>query len=783
LLSTPPAVSVVYADPPYTRDHYSRFYHVLETMARGDDPQVSLVRSGGRTSLSRGIYRRDRHQSPFCIRSEVAGAFTTLFRSTRVRDLPLSLSYSPSPNGTPSRPLTRLLLIAGPLPAGAQERAPGGASAATPAVELALSKVAPSLVRIHVVSVEYQDGRELKREASGSGTIISPDGHVITNHHVAGRTRAIWCTLASREEVAAELVGTDPLSDIAILKLKPEKPRRFPVASFGDVSNLRVGDRVLALGSPLALSQSVTMGIISNTEMILPGMFWPFNRMTLDGEDVGSIVRWIGHDAPIFGGNSGGPLVNMQGEIIGINEISLGLAGAIPADLAREVAEAIMRAGRVKRGWIGLEVQPLLKSSARENGALVGGTIAGSPAEKGGFRSGDVLLKLGARDVTVRFAEEVPPFNQFVMRLPIGQPVEAVVLRNGAEKTLRVTPAERESVEAPVAEVAALGVAASNLTAWSSKELNRGRDGARVRGVRPGGPADEAKPALRDDDVIVSLDGHDVRNLSSLEEAIARATRGKDGRVPLLVGFDRSGERLLTVIEAGRAGLEDPGLEARKAWIPVNVQVLTSELAEKVGVEGRSGVRITQVLGGSASKAGLQVGDIVSAIDGNPIEASQPTDTELFATMIRQYKIGSTVALTVVRAGKETKVPVTLDASPRLAREMKKYEDVNFEFRVRDVAAADRLQERLPENARGVIVDAVREGGWAALGHLAVGDLLMAIDAEPVPDVETVQRKMSAVAQSKPPAVVFHVRRGIRTFFVELQTSWAADPATRGVFE
>ena len=95
--------------------------------------------------------------------------------------------------------------------------------------------------------------------------------------------------------------------------------------------------RVLALGSPLALSQSVTMGIVSNIEMILPGMFWPFNRMTLDGEDVGSIVRWIGHDAPIFGGNSGGPLVNMAGEIVGVNEISLGLAGAIPADLAQEV--------------------------------------------------------------------------------------------------------------------------------------------------------------------------------------------------------------------------------------------------------------------------------------------------------------------------------------------------------------------------------------------------------------------------------------------------------------
>ena len=157
----------------------------------------------------------------------------------------------------------------------------------------------------------------------------------MTNHHVAGKTKAIVCTLSSREEIPAELVGTDPLSDIAVLKLKPAKPRKFPVASFGSAASLKVGDRVLAIGSPLALSQSVTMGIVSNTEMIMPQLFWPFNRMTLEGEDVGSLVRWIGHDAPIFGGNSGGPLINLKGEIVGVNEISIGLAGAIPADLAQ----------------------------------------------------------------------------------------------------------------------------------------------------------------------------------------------------------------------------------------------------------------------------------------------------------------------------------------------------------------------------------------------------------------------------------------------------------------
>ncbi len=663
-------------------------------------------------------------------------------------------------------------MLAAGHPAAAQPAPPMHQPAARD-VDLALSKVAPSLVRIHVVTINHQDGRELKREAAGSGTIITPDGHVVTNHHVAGKTRRIICTLQTREEIPAELVGTDPLSDIAVLKLQPTRPRKFPAAGFGDPSKLRVGDRVLALGSPLALSQSVTMGIVSNTEMIMPGMFWPFNRMTLDGEDVGSLVRWIGHDAPIFGGNSGGPLVNMQGEIVGVNEISMGLAGAIPADLAKEVAEAIIREGRVKRSWIGLEVQPLLKSGNVERGALVGGTIEGSPAARAGFESGDVLLRLGGRDVSVRFAEEIPPFNQMVMRLAPGRPVEAVVKRGGTERKLTVTPEERERADAEIRELTLLGITGSNLTALAAKELRRAdRTGVRVRSVRPGGPVDQSKPALSPDDIVLALDDIKVSDVDALLKAAERLTKGKTEPVSTLLAFDRRGERLLTVVELGRAGLQDPGLEARKAWVPVIVQVLTSELAEKLGVAGRMGVRVTRVLGSAAATGGLQVGDIVTAIDGDPVPASQPSDAELFATMIRQYKIGSTVKLSVLRGRDERTLEVKLETAPRLPREMKKYEDPNFEFRVRDVASADRLQNAIPESQQGVLVEAVREGGWAALGHLADGDFLMAIDGESVATVEAVQKKMERIADAKPRAVVLKVRRGIRTFFVELQTGW-----------
>lgn len=653
-------------------------------------------------------------------------------------------------------------------PAAGQDSALGGASRDSTLIDAALAKVSPSLVRIHVVSFGYADGREVKREASGSGTIITPEGHVLTNHHVAGRTRAILCTLANREEVPADLVGTDPLSDIAILKLRPASPRVFPVARFGDASRLRVGDRVLALGSPLALSQSVTMGIVSNTEMIMPGLFWPFNRMTLDGEDVGSIVRWIGHDAAIFGGNSGGPLVNMAGEIVGVNEISMGLAGAIPSDLAREVSDAIIRDGRVRRTWIGLDVQPRLKSTTAARGALVGGTVEGSPAEKAGFLPGDILIKLGGHDIDVGFGEELPLFNQLVMRLPRGKPVPATVLRAGSETALTVVPGEREDVEAQVRELPAFGLTVSNLTTWSAAELRRAdRAGVRVSSVRPGGPAHEAKPSLGEDDVIVSIDGRPVADADALISQADRLTGGQKSSVRTLVAFERNGERLLTVLEIGRAVLEDPGMEARKAWVPVTVQVLTRDLAEQLGFAARTGVRVTRLLNG-APATGLEVGDIITTIDGDAVQASQPSDGDLFATMIRQYRIGSTVELSVLRGGNERKVPVKLEASPRLPREMKKYEDRGFEFRVRDIAAADRTASGLPEAQPGVLVEAVRLGGWAALGHLAVGDVIVAIDGEAVADVAAVRDKRERVARAKPPTVVFKVRRGIRTFFVEL---------------
>ena len=271
------------------------------------------------------------------------------------------------------------------------------------AIDEAVAKVKPALVQIMVVDRDFSEGRVQKSQSAGSGAIISSDGYVITNHHVAGHALRLICILSSKEEVPAELIGTDALSDIAIVRLKPSTPREFPYVTFADSSLVKVGDWVLAMGSPMAISQSVTFGVVSNTEM----MGSRLNRgreFQLDGENVGSIVKWIGHDAAIYGGNSGGPLVNLKGEIVGINEIGMGLGGAIPANIAKYVAAQLMQHKRVRRASLGFLVQTPLKSTSEELGVLVNSVLKGSPAEKAGFQVGDLLIRVAGEEIHAKYA-------------------------------------------------------------------------------------------------------------------------------------------------------------------------------------------------------------------------------------------------------------------------------------------------------------------------------------------------------------------------------------------
>jgi len=670
-------------------------------------------------------------------------------------------------------PVLLLVLVMSVSSAGAAELRSRVPAEMRAAVEAAVAAVKPALVRIHVVSAEYDSGREQKVEASGSGVIFTEQGDIITNHHVAGHATQLVCTLASQEDVDAELVGTDPLTDISVIRLHPEKPRTFPVAQFGDSSALQVGDYVMAMGSPLALSQSVTLGIVSNTAMVMPGLFWPA-RFELEGEDVGSMVRWIGHDAAITGGNSGGPLVSLNGEVVGINEISFGLSGAIPGNLAVGVARELLKSGKVTRAWLGIGVQPLLRAMSEQKGVLVGGVAPESPADKAGFKSGDILLSVNGQAVNARLPEDLPSFNLLVAGLPLGKEAEVAVERGGKQMTLRVTPQERETARPKERELEEWGITARDLSLTVAREMRReSKAGVLVTTVRSGGPADQAKPKVQENDVIVAVDGKLVSNVAELASATAKLTGEKSSPIPALVAFDRKAERYLTVVKVGKEQVPDPGLEVHKAWLPMATQVLTREMAEAMKLGDATGVRITQLYPGrSAEKAGLKVGDIIIALEGQPIAASRPEHADVFPTMVRQCRIGAEVELTVLRDGKQSTMKVALEPSPPSGREMKRYRDDSFDFMVRDLAFEDRVKQQLPESQQGAYVEAVNEGGWAALAHLGVGDVIVEVDGTPTPTAAEADAAMRRVAAAKPKLVTLHVRRGIHDQYVELQPKW-----------
>ena len=682
-------------------------------------------------------------------------------RCDRVRRLPRLLA-----------PVAVLAVLwTGGPPAAAQEP-----TDLTGVIERAIQGVYPALVRLHVISVMPNGGREVKRESSGSGVVISPEGYVITNHHVAARAERLECVFADKQRIEATLVGTDPLADIAVLRLKLDQWRKgvpLPVAKFGDSSALKVGDRVLAMGSPLALSQSVTLGIVSNVEMTFPDLLWPAS-FRLDGEETGSLVRWIGHDAQISPGNSGGPLVNLAGEIVGINEISFGLSGAIPGNLAREVAEQLMREGDVRRSFLGLELQPLLRSSAAQHGALVSGVVAGSAAKQAGLQAGDILLSYAGEPVDVRYAEQLPALNRRLLGTPVGSEVDLTYERDGRVLHSRVRTVARGHAQADDAELSSWGATLRDLTLLQARELDREPNcGVLVSSVRPGGPSAEAKPPLAPWDIVVEVAGQPVHNLDELRQASQRSVAESPTAVPTLVAFDRRGERFLTVVRIGKERERDTPREATKAWLPVDTQVLTRELAAALNLAGRTGVRVTQLHPHGATDAlGLRVGDILLRLDGEPIAASRPEDSEVFAALIRERRIGSKATLEMVRDGQPLTLGVELQPSPPTARDLVEYRDTLLEFQARDLTDQDRINKELDGSQKGALVSGVENGGWAAVAHLAVGDIVLAVDGEPVLRVDDLKARLQAVAAGKPPRVVFLVRRGVHTLYLEIEPAW-----------
>jgi len=637
-----------------------------------------------------------------------------------------------------------------------------------------MEHVFPALVRIFVVVQEPAGGRMQRIQAAGSGTIISPQGYVVTNHHVAGNACRIMVNLANHEEIEATLVGTDPLADIAVLKLRldtrKDSAAPLPVAAWGDSDALRVGDAVLAMGSPGALSQSVTQGIVSNTSLIIPA--FQQGGFKLDGEDVGSIVRWIAHDAVIFGGNSGGPLVNLQGQIVGINEIGVAsLGGAIPSNLAREITQQIIRTGDVPRSWIGVELQPRLKGDSRSAGVLVGGVLDDSPASAAGLDPGDLITRYDGQEVNVAIDEDLPPLNQRIFSTPIGKTVAVEYIRGQETRTAQITTVRRPRSEAKPIEIKPWGMTARDLTPLVAREKHRPTTrGVLVDSLRTGGAAFEAKPALAPGDIVTHAGGKEIQDGQDLVR-ITATLAGKSQRQPLLVGFDRGDAHMLTVVHVGQDEPARKTALARKAWPAMSTQVLTAELSLALGLKDRKGVYVVELVPcQAAEKAGIKVGDIITAIGGVEVEASQPEDDGVFADLVRRFPVGREVEVAVLRDGRPRTLTMELTAAP--GDDAARFESTDFELTARGMTFDDRVRLKLDETTTGVVVEKVEPAGWAALGGIAGGDVILSIDGSQAGDIDQLKAILGKARETKPRRLTVFIRRGIHTMYREIEPDW-----------
>ncbi|HHJ20121.1 MAG TPA: DegQ family serine endoprotease [Gammaproteobacteria bacterium] len=361
----------------------------------------------------------------------------------------------------------------------------------------------------------------------GSGFVVSSDGYILTNHHVVKDADQIVVRFSDRREFQAEVIGSDPRTDIALLKVDATG---LPVLTMGTSENLKPGEWVLAIGSPFGFDHSVTAGIVSAKGRSLPSEQY---------------VPFIQTDVAINPGNSGGPLFNLKGEVVGINSQIysrtggfMGLSFAIPIEVAMNVVDQLKTNGKVVRGWLGVYIQEITRELAesfglkRPRGALVAQVIADSPAEKAGVKVGDVLLTFTGKPIS--HSSDLPPL---VGRHPVGSEVELEVLRDGKEQTIKVVIdalPEDDQIEARRRgygenKQARLGVVIAPLTEEIRSKLNVSQ-GVVVEDVLKG-PAKKA--GVHIGDVIVSINNKPVTDQEALEKLIEDLP--KSGSVPMLI--------------------------------------------------------------------------------------------------------------------------------------------------------------------------------------------------------------------------------------------------------
>lgn len=386
--------------------------------------------------------------------------------------------------------------------------------------------------------------KEHKEQSLGSGVIVSEDGYIVTNNHVIEKAQEIKVLLTNKRDYKAKLVGADPKTDIAVIKIEASG---LPALPWGDSNKLKVGEIVFAIGNPFGLNSTLTMGVISAVGRANVGI--------ADYED------FIQTDAAINPGNSGGALINARGELVGINTAIVsrtggyqGIGFAVPSSMAKQVMESLIKYKKVVRGWLGVSIQEVTSDLAEEfgvkdlKGAIVSGVMKGSPAEKAGIKQGDVILAFNGKVV-----DDTGHLRNMVSQTPVGTKVKVKVLRQKKEMEIEVNiaelpkkigeAAEEESEQSEEESNALSGVTARELTPELAKRYGLKEDaGVVVVRVDQGSRAFEA--GVRPGDMILQINQKDITTIEEYKKAAAKI-KSKD-RVLLLIR--RKGEDLFLTI-------------------------------------------------------------------------------------------------------------------------------------------------------------------------------------------------------------------------------------------
>jgi len=358
-----------------------------------------------------------------------------------------------------------------------------------------------------------QRPENFRTRGAGSGVIFDSEGHILTNNHVVEGAQEIVVTLADKQEYKATIVGRDPKTDLAVLKIDAREP--LSAAALGDSDHLRVGDWVMAVGNPFGLSNTVTSGIVSAKGRII---------------GAGPYDDFIQTDASINPGNSGGPLFNLKGEVVGINTAIVpqgqGIGFAIPVNVAKPLIPQLVSKGEVTRGYLGVSIQPLTGELAKalkvekKKGALVGDVMPESPAAKAGIQEGDIIVSFNKKAI-----EGPRELSSTVANTPVGSEVPVVLLRDGREISTTVKIAKLESDQKPRQEKSnppegKWGLGLKDINPGKQKESNsKGPQGVVVASVQPGSPADLA--GVHAGDILLSVNRHPVNSVKEALEAVS----------------------------------------------------------------------------------------------------------------------------------------------------------------------------------------------------------------------------------------------------------------------